>query len=459
MTLQTNKNSNTNHSIILFLKEIEHSLKKKDFNYFGVNYWPVIRLHLSFSLIEKNYQNLVNPKKNKIKTKKVAGVFQKDIPADFFITHKNYLINIDGINYDRVMEDLIVNSKNPLILDISDFSLYQKSTQNYVGSLRYKILFIKLLSVLISILGFIFFIRIRREIIQLKERSKLSKDIDFISTQKLITKIIYIQILSIFLKRFFRKLKIKKIYQSMYYDNFGLAAGLASQKSEILNSCVQHGGQSKNNPAFGSWNNMPVRGYDFLPNKFLCWDEFSTLGINEWANLTEKHSSEIIGYGWIDIWKHRIQPKDEVSVSKAVDKNHLRILVTLQPSVNLKQTYLFKVIKGNIKNIHWTIRAHPRQDNKDFLDLLNSDLIDVKNISIESSKIPLPLLLQTSDLHVTFFSSSVFEAKLLGVKTVIVDQRGIDYFEPLIEEGSVVFAENLKDLLKIIDRDNKIKNG
>ena len=38
-------------------------------------------------------------------------------------------------------------------------------------------------------------------------------------------------------------------------------------------------------------------------------------------------------------------------------------------------------------------------------------------------------------------------------------QRGIDYFEPLIEEGSVVFAENLKDLLKIIDRDNKIKNG
>ena len=37
------------------------------------------------------------------------------------------------------------------------------------------------------------------------------------------------------------------------YDNFGLATSLASHKEKIINNCVQHGGQSKNNPVFGSW--------------------------------------------------------------------------------------------------------------------------------------------------------------------------------------------------------------
>ena len=81
-----------------------------------------------------------------------------------------------------------------------------------------------------------------------------------------------------------------------------------------------------------------------------------------------------------------------------------------------------------------------------------------KNIYIESSRAPLPYLLVNSDLHVTFFSSSVYEAKYCNTPSVIVDKRGQDYFSHLVDDGSAYFALNKIELNRIIETIQK-KDG
>ena len=85
-------------------------------------------------------------------------------------------------------------------------------------------------------------------------------------------RICYIFLLSKYIALLLKRFNVDKIYQAMYYDNFGLAASLASHNLSLKNHCVQHGGQSEHNPAFGSWKVMSDNGHAFLPDHFLCWN-------------------------------------------------------------------------------------------------------------------------------------------------------------------------------------------
>ena len=261
-------------------------------------------------------------------------------------------------------------------------------------------------------------------------------------------RICYIWFLSKYIMFFLKKYKINAIYQGMYYDNFGLASGLASDVLEITNNCVQHGGQSKNNPAFGSWALDSKKGSEFLPNNFLCWDEYSTKGIEAWAKETDKHNVEIIGYGWMEIWKEKLSKNFKQISFTQIDKPV--ILITLQPSVELEESFLYNFILNSGTQFNWLLRVHPRQESKHFINSLERQFQAKDNIFIKSSKEPLPHLLISSSLHITFFSSSVYEAKFCNVRTVIVDKRGLDYFPDLIENGDILLANDQNHLETIL---------
>ena len=57
-----------------------------------------------------------------------------------------------------------------------------------------------------------------------------------------------------------------------------------------------------------------------------------------------------------------------------------------------------------------------------------------------------------SKLHITFFSSSVYEAKYCDLKSVIIDKRGLDYFPDLLENGDAELALESQKLKEIIQK-------
>ena len=78
--------------------------------FYKTDFWPVIRLQLIFKIIQGNQKKIDQEKRtlfletllNRPKIKKPIEKVNQ-----LFITHKNYLIDINGENYDRVMEKII----------------------------------------------------------------------------------------------------------------------------------------------------------------------------------------------------------------------------------------------------------------------------------------------------------------------------------------------------------------
>lgn len=433
---------------------MESNLSKNESIYFGINFWPVIRLYIAFILIQKNQQ----PKVGASKGSKSSFSKIPFNPSEFkggnqlFITHKNYVIEVEGKYYDRVLESFIRDSSSPIVLDLANNSLSFSGSEKSFKDISHQIYLIKILSYFMGTILSFFWIK------KLKSLEKLQTSLSnslfpVVDGRSIGIRICYIWLLSKYISNLLQRLKIDQIYQGMYYDNFGLATGLAAHKLGIINNCVQHGGQSANNPAFGSWKIAPKAGYELLPNNFLCWDKSSTNGIESWSEATIKHNTKVTGYGWMQLWKEDFSKMFNIDLNESIDSKYT-VLITLQPSVNFKDSFLFKFLKHSDLKVDWMIRIHPRQESVTFLQSLEDDFKNYSNILIKSSKDPLPLLLIYSDLHITFFSSSVYEAKYCNVKSVIIDERGLDYFSDLIENGDIQLALDSKDLNEIIKSNN-----
>ena len=56
---------NTNQKITDYVKLIEAKINKKYLTFFGIDYWPVIRLQIAFSLIKNNQKQVSSSEKRK----------------------------------------------------------------------------------------------------------------------------------------------------------------------------------------------------------------------------------------------------------------------------------------------------------------------------------------------------------------------------------------------------------
>jgi len=440
----------SNKEILSYLNNMEVNLTQDKVLFFGVNFWPVIRLHIAFSLIQKNQK--IEKLKNSVLDQSIISKNHASIKegkTQLLITHDNFFIEIEGKKYDRVLEKIKKNSSSPIVFNLANNSFYLNNYDEPFKNISKQIFFIKVLSFFLGVLLNVIKISKFRSLEKLQIIDpEVSKPV--VKGRKMAIRICYIFLLSKYLNYLFRELNIKHIYQAMYYDNFGLASGLTSHNLGLVNNCVQHGGQSENNPAFGSWKVMSNDGYEVLPDYFLCWDEASSKSIDLWSSLTSKHSSKLIGYGWMELWKTELN--DKFNLSSNTLNQYPNVLITLQPSVKLKESFISSFIQSSELKVNWILRLHPRQDSPTFLLSLKKYFSDSENIYIKSSKEPLPFLMTNSILHVTFFSSSVYEAKYCNLKSVIIDERGLDYFPELIENGDAEIALESQKLKEIIQK-------
>jgi hypothetical protein len=263
----------------------------------------------------------------------------------------------------------------------------------------------------------------------------------------------FVVIASFLLGLILKRLKPKCCYVKCYYSLIGMALCVACNRLGIEIVDLQHGVSGRNMRAYGRWENVPSGGYNTMPNTFYCWTDEDATAINEWM-LGEGFQKRALHVGniWLDYvadlsngakveespWDYKIS--DIVNTFKRVT-----VVTTSSEKIPLLIT---DYIHDNPEDL-FLIRLHPNVDH----NVLNEWYADIQkngnNVVVEAStKCSIRHLMQCSDIHITEWSASVYDAYFEGVPTIILSPVGKDYFEKFIEKGFVTVVYTREELNK-----------
>ncbi len=204
---------------------------------------------------------------------------------------------------------------------------------------------------------------------------------------------------------------------------------------------LQHGVISDSHPDYGK-EYLADAPAEILPTGYLCWDDQSVKTISKWADAKKIRSIKI-GNPWFlrfirpDKDDNLVQKALEVS-EKNLDRSRPSILVSLQ--WGMRQFYPEKDFNGVMvraleetiletqEEYNWIVRLHPVQLMGEEREGVSRYLTEVfgrekAEIWINTSKMPLPLILKNVNLHITDLSSTVIESSWMGVRSGILNEE------------------------------------
>lgn len=249
------------------------------------------------------------------------------------------------------------------------------------------------------------------------------------------------------------RVKPKRCYIHCYYSLLGMALTAACRRSSISIADVQHGISGRNMRAYANWSVCPLGGYNTMPDVFLCWTSHDQKAISDWAIKVESGPvAKVTGQMWL---KHI---KSSGAYDRAVaewvwffdvlSSDATRIVVTLQaPELDIK---IRKLIQQNRQSIFF-IRAHPDIPFENLPVELSGLESEFDNVYVDApSRMPIHVLMANSDLHITEWSASVYDAWFSGIKSIVISPSGRDYFEDFISDDKVYYAQNSRSLAEYV---------
>lgn len=453
----------TNREIISLINSIESNSNAINICVFGYHIWPVIRVLLFFSVVSKRYQCSVTSQRRPL-VKRLIDLAVSSITrssgsiADknaLFVTDNNYLIRDGNRQHDRVLDgirDDVEKQLDVIDLNLSNCSNVSSKSCCHIYHNRSLLLCLKIVSVVAAyFLPVDFSGKLSRLFLLIREKCSLYEIPVSLNERKYTAKLIYIYLAAFYYQRLLIRYKVSSVYLANYYNIEGMAINLAAGKIGCSKYNVQHGVQSDYHVAFGRWQSVPLNGFEVLPETFLCWDDISVNTIEKWAHKTNFNKANKIGYPNTVNWLGDIGKLKETIQGLPYERS-TNVLVTLQPSLGLLPDTVLKCIEDSrTKNILWWLRLHPRQQCKENRQKLHNRLAGYNNVIIDkASSIPLLSLLQIMDVHMTGFSSSIYEAYYMGIRTVLFDKNSLDYYMDYIDSGAVSYFSNVDDILRFI---------
>ena len=426
----------------------------------GFYVWPIVRIHASFDVISKRTSpessvnsGQVDNSKNVNKSYFTRTSLKKDNNVEniyIYDSSQNYKVCYEGVCFDRVMIGELNKKHNSSLCEVSfdggSDEIYSTDLWISVGVVP-KIL-MKVVSFVLSSFFVLDCLKIYRFLAVFYSFSSKSKVCTIFDSIKINAKISYVFLNSKYISYLIRGLSLNRVATANFYRADSMALTLMAHNKKVPTFNFQHGVQSSTHPAFSDWKNIPLGGYELIPNVFNCWDKESCAQIDSWGVRNGSHKSFLMGNQWIKYWKTR-------TASDLLDysKSGFTIVVTLHPSIGLLPEVLSSSIKYGDPDWRWLIRLHPRQMTQNNIDYVEHkiesvgvDIISKVNVC-EASNLPLPLLLSRSDVHMTGFSSSALEASEFNVKTIFIHRMGGEYYPGLIERGQAVYSPNMENIL------------
>lgn len=249
-----------------------------------------------------------------------------------------------------------------------------------------------------------------------------------------------------------RRVKPGAAYVVCYYSILGMALCAACRQLGIPITDIQHGVAGGNMRAYAGWLKVPKQGYTTLPDTFFCWTKFDVHAITDWSQQTTQHKAVVVGSLWRDyVVEKSLLVEAERQWSgffKEINAYEKRVLITMQSST-LAQLFV-DVVKQCGPNCCFLIRRHPGfslEKNESYTELSRN----YPNVFFEQpSNIPIQVLMKNVDVHLTEWSGAVIDAYFESVKSIVISEEALDYFEDFIGSGLVIYAVKACDVINNI---------
>ncbi|RUA35654.1 MAG: hypothetical protein DSY77_02315 [Bacteroidetes bacterium] len=428
----------------------------------GVQVWPIIKKNIFFYHFQKSkQQENKQASKNLILKNKIKGVLKR-IKAFYYVNFKNipkadivfsgapsHRINYKGEFINRYFDPIMDQTEGSYVLaeykKLPKRKIYGKERVTdlaiYLPAFTKSSSFNKSWNILRQNEGFANFLK-DLENIQLIDisllRSKVFSNLNNILNWR-----------SLF-QWFLKNTKAKAAFGLCYYNSQMYGMNLAARGLNIPCVDMQHGTQGLLHTSYNIQKH-PDKGYNALPTHFWVWDELSK------KDLEINHKNYKIIKGG--------NPSLSFSANKELDfsfdQKKPSVLITVQPLVEILPDYIYQSIKETASQFNWWIRLHPRMTQNEINNLKYKlkefDVYDVVKIE-EVTSIPLAQILANTDIHISKFSGTIAEAALMNVKTIIIDQLGVDSFQELISQNlAYSFTGYSKEefILKLFELNNK----
>lgn len=273
--------------------------------------------------------------------------------------------------------------------------------------------------------------------------------------------------LSHYYEQIFKKTKPLACFFVCYQNDYGMAYNLACRRLGIPSVDIQHGFQGDLNPAYGRWNKIPATGYELLPRYFLVWSKREEEVISKWSRKASSwHKPIVAGNLWLNAWKNGNDEivhlyDQKITTIKNINAGSIHVLLTLQIGLSDYKTLkeVLDVMRRTQNDWLWWVRLPPnamRDHKKRITRLFNNHGVQRFELR-HATEFPLHALLRNIDVHITHCSSTILEAEIFGVPSVIISEYSDELFSEQINSTMVLPAYISGDIEKAICRQYKRK--
>lgn len=477
--------------IIYHLNEIEKRLPVSEWMVDGIYVWPLLRIALAFKLgdyfgalaLDESYK----PKKNR--NKYLSFAVQEIIPIGKYITssindysknadlgsHKDIVFLSDGISYSFINNSWYENFCDPLIerfrlMDISSLLLsplhkyfIPRKTESvfiqpYIGILLFKA---KILS------RFNKSLKIHLPYFNDMADYFINQNIPIkaIPIKAIIENVLYIRGLVNYYRRLLKKITPYIAFQVSYYSPVGMAFNIACRELGIHSIDIQHGVAGSVHFSYGHWLNVPDNGYELLPSIFWTWSDDDALAIMAWNNKVKHLHFPLTGGNLLlNKWLLAKDPSIEIydrQVMEIKNDHHdlIHVLYTLhgvEKFADLRHNLM--TIRNTAEKLFFWVRLHPCSlDQRDMIKRLLMEN-ETYNINMDqATDLPIYALLRNLDVHITECSTTVIEAELFGVPSVVMSDTAKIYYKDQLTSGWAVHISDIEECISAIQYQNKNK--
>lgn len=250
------------------------------------------------------------------------------------------------------------------------------------------------------------------------------------------------------LGRLLDQLKPKLAFVVSFYNLDGMALALACRERRIPLVDIQHGVQGELHPAYGRLPPVPAEGYELVPSRFWVWSDEEAQAIAQWAGGGRQHSALIGGNVWLDRWlagEGQMARDADTQVRALCGRaSGKRVLVTLQWGLSEAEQLapLMELIGTSGEEFVFWIRLHPVMlPERATIEARFAQFPRARVVVAEATDLPLYALLRHADVHLTHSSSTVIEAQLFGVRSVVMSRYGAEIYPRQIADGVARLVE------------------
>jgi len=460
------------------LNEVEKRFPVNQWVIDGIHIWPLVRLELATDLTNASmYPVLYHSMRSVPRARRLTTLFLREAIGllrygytcvkDFSKNAKPHRAEVvflsDGISFLYLLDSWYERFCDPLISELQVHripSFLMTPSREYFTPRRTSSMFIQPALDRIRAKSWLFLNKDFKE----ERLEGFQEVVDFIDSKELGISLPHLQRIrnefilvakyAKFFEKVLRKIKPRSAFVVSYYNVGGMAFNLACRNLGIVSIDIQHGLQGDLHWAYGRWSNIPEKGYELLPKFFWVWSEFEAEAIRRWSSRLSPWHQPIVGRNhFLDLWRssnnEMVKYYDEkIGNVKREKKGLIHVLYTIGYEEADKLETILNTMRQTESFCYWWLRVHPgKVKEKDvFKKLVRDNRISNGEVDL-ATDLPLYALLRQMDLHLTFYSSSVLEAKDLGVPSVVAGDYGKELFSDQISSGWAFPADTVEEII------------